>query len=89
MSWEYLALCQEVLTLLDSSDQYAELNQLGLSSPYNLCKQEYGMDRKKEDETIFFSDYLQLDLIMLNSDSVDAYLKPGCPSSTLSMPPAV
>lgn len=51
MKAEYfsLALRQEVLTLLDPSDQYAELNQLRLSTPYNLCKQEYGMHRKKEE----------------------------------------
>lgn len=44
---------------------------------------------RKKNETVFFGDYLQLDLIMFNSDPVDANLKPGCPNSILSMPPAV
>lgn len=54
LSWECLALCQ-ILTLLDTSDQYAELNQLGLSSHYNLCKHEFGAVwiGRKRNESVF------------------------------------
>lgn len=46
------------------------------------------MDRKKEEQECLFSDYVQVGLTMVNSDTDDAGLTPTAPI-LLSVPPAV